>query len=73
MYLLPLAPRPAMLDEIRDLIPAYCAGSLPEELHARVEEAIVRSPELLAEATELSIVNDHLLEIRREIDAEASA
>lgn len=61
-----------MFDEIRDLIPAYCAGSLPEELHARVGEAIVRSPELLAEVTELSIVNDHLLEIRRVFDAEAS-
>ncbi|MFM7247942.1 MAG: zf-HC2 domain-containing protein [Actinomycetota bacterium] len=62
-----------MLDETRDLLPAYCAGSLPEEMHARVEAAIVRSPELLAEATELSIVNDHLLEIRRAIDAEAAS
>jgi len=73
MYLLPLAPRPAMLDEIRDLLPAFCAGSLPEELHARVEEAILRSPDLLNEATELAQVNDHLLEVRRRIDAEASA
>jgi hypothetical protein len=62
-----------MSDEIRDLIPAYCAGSLPEALHARVEAAIVRSLDLLAEATELSIINDHLLEVRRAIDAEASA
>lgn len=62
-----------MLDEIRDLLPAYCAGSLPEEMHARVEEAILRSPELLAEATELSIVNDHLIEVRRALDAEAAS
>lgn len=62
-----------MLDEIRDLLPAYCAGSLPEEMHARVEEAILRSPELLAEATELSIVNDHLIEVRRALEAETAS
>ena len=73
MYFLSPCTRPAMLDEIRDLLPAYCAGSLPEEMHARVEEAILRSPELLAEATELSIVNDHLIEVRRALDAETAS
>lgn len=73
MYLLPLAPRPVMTDEILDLLPAFCAGSLPEEMHARVEEAVLHSPDLLNEAAELAQVNDHLLEVRRQIDAEASA
>lgn len=73
MYYLSPRTRPAMLDEIRDLLPAYCAGSLPEEMHARVEEAILRSPDLLNEATELAQVNDHLIEVRRRFDLEASA
>lgn len=54
-------------DEIRELLPAYCAGSLPAELRAQVREQVLRSPELLAEAMELTTVGLLLDEVRGEI------
>ncbi len=50
-------------------MPAYCAGSLPESMYHDVESAILTSPELLSEAMELMIVNEHLLGIRQQMDA----
>lgn len=62
-----------VIDEeaIRDQLPAYVAGSLPAHLHRRVEDAIVASPELLAETMELIAVNQRLLDVRAEIDGDA--
>lgn len=62
-----------VIDEeaIRDLLPAYVAGSLPAGLHRRVEDAIVASPELLAETMELMAVNHRLLEVRDAVDGDA--
>ena len=57
--------------EIRHLLPAYAAGSLDPVLHERVEQALLGSPVLLAEALELIVVNEHLLEVRRELDESA--
>ncbi len=57
--------------DIRHLLPAYAAGSLDPESHARVEQALLGSPTLLAEAMELIVVNEHLLEVRRELDEAA--
>ena len=54
--------------EIRWLLPAYVAGSLDPHQHERVEHAIRRSPVLLAETMELQLVNEHLLEVRAELD-----
>lgn len=54
-------------DEIYDLLPAYCAGSLPDELRAQVGEQILRSPELLAAAMEMTTVGLRLDEVREEI------
>lgn len=62
-----------MQEDIHHYLPAYCAGSLPEHLHRDVEEAILASPELLAEAMELSLVQERLLEVRRQIDEEAAS
>jgi anti-sigma factor RsiW len=59
----------APIDDIRWLLPAYVAGSLDEREHARVESEIQRSPALLAETLELQLVNEHLLEVRAELDA----
>ena len=55
--------------EIRWLLPAYVAGSLDEHEHKRVEQAIQRSPVLLAETLELQLVNEHLLEVRAELES----
>ncbi len=53
---------------LRDLLPAYCAGSLSATAHAEVEAAILTAPGLLAEAMELMIVNDRLLTVRSGIN-----
>lgn len=62
-----------MIDEeaIRDLLPAYVAGSLPAPLHRQVEDAIVVSPRLLTETMELIAVNQILLDARDGIDGDA--
>ncbi len=57
-------------EDIREHLPAYCAGSLPERAHDRIESAILTSPELLVEMMELMTVNEHLLQIRERIDAD---
>jgi hypothetical protein len=49
---------------IRDLLPGYVAGSLFPDEHALVHAAVQHSPALLAEAMELQLVNEHLLELR---------
>lgn len=54
-------------DELHDLLPAYCAGSLPDTLHAQVGEEILRSPDLLAEAMELTSVGLRLDDVRAEL------
>lgn len=51
-----------------DLLPAYCAGSLPEPLYARVESAVLASPAALRQAMELMVVNDVLLTVRAKVD-----
>ncbi|MSO47340.1 MAG: hypothetical protein EXQ67_04550 [Thermoleophilia bacterium] len=56
---------------LHDQLPAYCAGSLPRDWHTFVESELLCSPSLLAEAMELMRVNEHLLEVRRTLDAEA--
>ncbi len=53
---------------VRDLLPAYCAGSLCATAHAEVEAAILTAPGLLAEAMELMIINDRLLAVRSRLD-----
>ncbi len=53
---------------LRDLLPAYCAGSLSATAHAEVEAAILTAPGLLAEAMDLMIVNDRLLAVRSALD-----
>ncbi len=53
---------------VRDLLPAYCAGSLSAAVHAEVEAAILTAPGLLAEAMELMIINDRLLAVRSRLD-----
>ncbi len=64
-------PARALMDDIRYLLPAYAAGSLDRDTHARVEQALQGSPALLAEALELLLVNDHLLELRAQLDEQA--
>jgi hypothetical protein len=59
------------MDDIRHLLPAYAAGSLDRDSHARVEQALQGSPILMAEALELLLVNDHLLALRAELDEQA--
>lgn len=59
------------VEAIRDRLPAFVAGSLPAHLHRRVEDAIVASPELLAETMELIAVNQRLLEVRAAVDGDA--
>jgi hypothetical protein len=59
-----------MDDEARYLLPAYAAGSLAPDDRSRVERAVQGSPALLAEAMELALVNEHLLSLRAELDAE---
>jgi hypothetical protein len=54
-------------DEIHELLPAYCAGTLPDDLRDMVAEAILRSPVLLAEAMELTTVSLRLDEVRDEL------
>lgn len=54
-------------DEIHELLPAYCAGTLPDDLRAEVSEEILRSPALLAEAMELTTVSLRLDEVRAEL------
>ena len=54
-------------DDVRDLLPAYIAGSLFPAERAHVHEAVQRSPALLAEAMELELVNEHLLELRAQL------
>ncbi len=56
---------------LHDQLPAYCAGSLPQDWDAFVESELLCSPALLAEAMELMRVNEHLLEVRRTLDAAA--
>ena len=51
-----------------DLLAAYCAGSLPEPLYARVESAVLASPDALRQAMELMVVNDVLLAVRAKVD-----
>jgi hypothetical protein len=59
-----------MDDEARYLLPAYAAGSLAPDDRSRVERAVQGSPVLLAEAMELALVNEHLLSLGAELDAE---
>jgi hypothetical protein len=56
---------------LQDQLPAYCAGSLPRDWDAFVESELLCSPSLLAEAMELMHVSEHLLEVRRTLDATA--
>ncbi len=56
---------------LHDQLPAYCAGSLPQDWDAFVESELLCSPALLAEAMELMRVNEYLLEVRRTLDAAA--
>ena len=58
-------------DDVRDLLPAYIAGSLFPAERAHVHEAVQRSPALLAEAMELELVNEHLLELRARMDEQS--
>lgn len=58
-------------DLLRDQLPAYCAGSLPCDWDAFVESELLCSPSLLADAMDLMRVNEHLLEVRRTLDAAA--
>jgi hypothetical protein len=58
-------------EEIRDLLPAFCAGSLPAGLHVRVESAVLASPELLEEAMVLTSVGLRLDEERRALREDA--
>ncbi len=58
-------------EAIREWLPAYVAGSLPPDLHRRVEDAIVAAPALLSETMELMVVNHRLLEVRDAIDGDA--
>jgi hypothetical protein len=58
---------------IRDLLPGYVAGSLFPDEHALVHAAVQHSPALLAEAMELQIVNEHLLELRTQLDRSSRA
>ena len=51
----------------RDLLPGYVAGSLFPDEHTLVHTAVQRSPALLAEAIELQLVNEHLLELRAQL------
>ncbi|MGI9117788.1 MAG: hypothetical protein ACR2JV_09185 [Gaiellales bacterium] len=59
-----------MDDQLRTLLPAYAAGSLDPEWHAHVERALQQSPALLAEAMELMLVHEHLLEVRSGLEAQ---
>ena len=61
----------ALMDDIRHLLPAYAAGSLDRDTHARIEQALQGSPVLMAEALELLLVNDHRLELRAQLDEQA--
>jgi len=63
----------SMHREIRHLLPAYCAGSLDDETMAEVESALLGAPDLLAEAMELMAVNEALLRVRSELDAQSGA
>lgn len=54
-------------DDIRELLPAFCAGSLPPDLHDRVQLAVFASPELLAETMRLTGVSLRLDEERRRL------
>jgi hypothetical protein len=65
-----LAHQPAY-ELLHDQLPAYCAGSLPRDWDAFVEAELLCSPALLAEAMELMRVHEHLLEVRRTLDAAA--
>jgi hypothetical protein len=60
-------------DVIRDLLPGYVAGSLFPDEHALVHAAVQRSPRLLAEAMELRLINEHLLEVRAQIERSSRA
>jgi hypothetical protein len=60
-------------DDIRELLPAFCAGSLPPGLHARVRVAMLNSPDLLAETMQLTGVALRLDEERRALRASGLA
>ena len=67
---MPLATNPSD-DDVRDLLPAYGAGSLFPDEYTSVHAAVQRSPVLLAEAMELELVNGHLLELRARMDEQS--
>ena len=58
---------------LHDQLPAYCAGSLPRDWDAFVESELLCSPSLLAEAMELRLINEHLLEVRAQLERSSRA